>query len=185
VNNELYHSYVKVKNKPNRSYPLHIQGDWEDGIPNLDPIEIRKADEKRRADASAKKEMAAREDQIWGFVLATLAKSVQKSPEGGYEWVVGQIRKKLGPDRSSSFDAFWRLDPMMRDDLVKAGTKYEAQKQSSAKSRREFRGELENFLGGINEQFAEAYANEDEGATKYLKEEKAVLEAQVQALPAD
>lgn len=185
VNNELYHSYVKVKNKPNRSYPLHIQGDWEDGIPNLDPIEIRKAEEKRRADASAKKEMAAREDQIWGFVLATLAKSVQKSPEGGYEWVVGTIRKKLGADRASSFDAFWRLDPMMRDDLVKAGKKHEAQKQSSAKSRREFRAELENFLGGINEQFAEAYANEDEGATKYLKEEKAVLEAQVEGLPAD
>jgi hypothetical protein len=74
---------------------------------------------------------------------------------------------------------------MMRDDLVKAGVRHEAQKQSSAKSRREFRQELENFLGGINEQFAEAYANEDEGATKYLKEEKAVLEAQVESLPAD
>ena len=185
VNDELYNSYKTVKAKSNRSYPLHIEASWEDDCPNLDPKEMREADEKRRREAEALASATKRDDRVWSFVLATLASSVQKNADGGYEWVVGSVRKKLADDRARSYDAFWALDPMMRDDLVKAGKKLEAEKTASAKGRRTFRGELESFLSGINEQFAHAYAEEDEGATRYLKDEKRVLEERVADLPAD
>ena len=184
VNDELYNSYKTVKAKPNRSYPLHIEAAWEDGIPNLDPKEMREAEEKRRAEESAKKTAGERDTRIWGFVLSTLASSVQKNGEGGYDWVMGSIKKKLAADRAGSFTAFWNLDPSLRDDLVDAGAKLEKEKMASAVGRRSFRGEVETYLANLKEAFAAAYADENEGAVRYLKEEKRVVEEKLAALPA-
>lgn len=105
---------------------------WEDGIPNLDPKEMREAEEKRRAEEAANKTAGERDARIWGFVLSTLASSVQKNGDGGYDWVMGSIKKKLGIDRAASFTAFWNLDSSLRDDLVDNGVKLEKEKMASA-----------------------------------------------------
>jgi len=183
VNDELYHSYRTVKGKPNRSYPLHIEAAWEDGLPNIDPKEVREAEERRRSEEEAGKAIAERETRIWQFVLATLASSVQKNADGGYDWVVGSVKKKLGPDRATSYTAFWNIDPALRGDLVNAGSKLYKEKTSSPPRKRDFRAELEGYLGSLTEAFAMALANEDDGAARYLKEEKKVVEEKVAELP--
>jgi antitoxin component of RelBE/YafQ-DinJ toxin-antitoxin module len=183
VNEELYQSYKQVKAKPNRSYPLHIEAAWEDGIPNLDPKEMREAEDRRRAEEAAKREAGDRDSKIWRFVLATMAGSVQRNGEGGYDWVMGSIKKKLGGDRAGSYQAFWALDPSLRDDLVDAGAKLEREKLATAPGRRTFRGELESYAAGLKEAFAAAYADENEGAVRYLKEEKRVVEDKLGGLP--
>lgn len=183
VNEELYQSYKTVKAKPNRSYPLHIEAAWEDGLPNLDPKEMREAEEKRRAEEAALKTAGERDGRIWQFVLATMAGSVQKNGDGGFDWVMGSIKKKLGADRAGAFTGFWALDPSLRDDLVDAGTKLEREKRATAPGRRQFRGELEAYAAGLKEAFAAAYADENESAVRYLKEEKRVVEEKLGALP--
>jgi hypothetical protein len=70
INDELYQSYRTVKAKPNRSYPLHIEAAWEDGVPNIDPKEVREAEEKRRAEQEAQARLSERSDRLWAFVLA-------------------------------------------------------------------------------------------------------------------
>ena len=183
VNEELYQSYKQVKAKPNRSYPLHIEATWEDGLPNLDPKEMRAAEEKRRAEEAAQREAGERDGKIWRFVLATMAGSVQKNSDGGFDWVMGSIKKKLGADRAGAYGAFWAMDPSLRDDLVDAGTRLEREKLATAVGRRTFRGELESYSAGLKESFAAAYADENEGAVRYLKEEKRVVEEKLGGLP--
>ncbi|MSP17132.1 MAG: hypothetical protein EXR73_11100 [Myxococcales bacterium] len=184
VNDELYHAYRTVKAKPNRSYPLHIESAWEDGIPNLHPKEIRDAEEKRRAEDEARARLVDREERIWSFVLATLAGRVERTPEGGYAWVVGSVKKTLAGDRGGSFEAFWALDAALRDDLVAAGKQAAAERNSTVPARRVFRGELERYLLQVNELFAVALRDEDERSARYLKEEKRVVEEHLSALPA-
>lgn len=182
VNEELYHSYRAVKAKPNRSYPLHIEASWEDGIPNLDPAELREAEQKRRATAEAQTRVMERDSRIWNFVLTAFAGGVQRSPDGSYDWVVGAVRKRLGPDRASAFTAFSAIDPALRDDLVKAGVRVHAERTATAPARRSFRAELDAHLTALGEQFALALANEDESATRYLKDERRVVAAHLVGL---
>ena len=183
VNDELYNSYRAVKAKPERAYPLHIEAAWEDGIPNLDPKELRESEEKRRAEEAAQRTMAERDDKIWSFVLSTMAAAVQKNSDGSYDWVMEEVRKKLGKDRAASFTAFWILDPSLRDDLVAAGVALHNEKTATAVGRKGFRGDLEAYLATVRKLNAAALADEDEGAQKYLKEEKRVIEAKLKDLP--
>ena len=78
--------------------------------------------------------------------------------------------------------AFAALDPALRDDLVKAGTRGYAERTSSTVARRTFRAELDTYLTALNEQFALALANEDENATRYLKEERRVVDTHLAGL---
>jgi hypothetical protein len=75
------------------------------------------------------------------------------------------------------------LDSSLRDDLVDNGAKLEKEKMATAPGRRSFRGELESYLANLKEAFAMAYADENEGAVRYLKEEKRVVEEKLAALP--
>lgn len=183
VNDELYQSYLQVKGKPNRSYPLHIESAWEDGIPNIDPKELRAADEKRRAEAEAQSLKAERSDRLWAFVLAGFAGSVERVAGGGYEWVVGSVRKRLGADRASAFTAFWALDPSLRDDLVKAGQRRHAEQSATASGRQAAKAELSAHLSSLSEQLALALANEEEALVRYLKDEKRLVEERLAQLP--
>ena len=183
VNEELYLSYKQVKAKPNRSYPLHIEAAWEDGLPNLDPKEMREAEEKRRAEESAQKSAGEKDGKIWKFVLASITGNVQKNAAGGFDWVMDEVKKKLGADRGTSFTAFWNLDSSLRDDLVEPGTKHEKEKMATKPGRRAFREELEAHLKTVKSANAAAVADENETLSKYLKEEKRVLEEKLASLP--
>jgi len=182
VNEELYLSYKQVKGKPNRSYPLHIEAAWEDGIPNLDPKEMREAEEKRRAEEAAAKTAGERDGKIWKFILASITGNVAKS-DAGFEWVMDEVKKKLGADRGTAFTAFWNLDSSLRDDLVEPGMKYEKEKMATKPGRRTFREDLEKHLKFVKAANAAAIADENEALAKYLKEEKRVVEEKLSTLP--
>ncbi len=182
INDELYQSYRTVKAKPNRSYPLHIEAAWEDGVPNIDPKEVREAEEKRRAEQEAQARLSERSDRLWAFVLAGFAGSVERTSAGAYEWVVGTVHKRLGGDRATAFNAFWALDPALRDDLVKAGQRRHAEQSATVVGRRAVKSELESHLGFLTEQLALALANEEEALTRYLKDEKRIVEERLAAM---
>lgn len=182
INDELYQSYRTVKAKPNRSYPLHIEAAWEDGVPNIDPKEVREAEEKRRAALEAHAKQNERSDRLWAFVLAGFAGSVERSAAGAYEWVVGTVHKRLGADRATAFHAFWALDPALRDDLVKAGQRRNAEQSATAVGRRAVKTELESHHAFLTEQLALALANEEEALTRYLKDEKRIVEERLAAM---
>lgn len=183
INDELYQSYRTVKAKPNRSYPLHIEAAWEDGIPNIDPKEVREADEKRRAELEAHAKQHERSDRLWAFVLAGFAGSIERTSAGVYEWVVGTVHKRLGADRAMAFSAFWALDPALRDDLVAAGQRRHAEQSATVVGRRAVKTELESHRAFLTEQLALALANEEEALTRYLKEEKRLVEERLAAMP--
>ena len=182
INDELYQSYRTVKAKPNRSYPLHIEAAWEDGVPNIDPKEVREAEEKRRAALEAHAKQNERSDRLWAFVLAGFAGSVERTSAGAYEWVVGTVHKRLGADRATAFGAFWALDPALRDDLVKAGQRRNAEQSATAVGRRAVKTELESHHAFLTEQLALALANEEEALTRYLKDEKRIVEERLAAM---
>ena len=182
INDELYQSYRSVKAKPNRSYPLHIEAAWEDGVPNIDPKEVREAEEKRRAALEAHAKQNERSDRLWAFVLAGFAGSVERTSAGAYEWVVGTVHKRLGADRATAFGAFWALDPALRDDLVKAGQRRNAEQSATVVGRRAVKTELESHQAFLTEQLALALANEEEALTRYLKDEKRIVEERLAAM---
>jgi hypothetical protein len=81
------------------------------------------------------------------------------------------------------FTAFWNLDSSLRDDLVEPGTKHEKEKMATKPGRRAFREELEAQLKMVKSANAAAVADENETLSKYLKEEKRVLEEKLALLP--
>jgi hypothetical protein len=182
ISDELMQAYRTVKARPNRSYPLHIEAVWEDGIPNIDPKEVREAEEKRRAEQDALQKAAERGDRLWAFVLANFAGSVERTQSGAYEWVVGTVHKKLGNDRATAFAAFFALDPALRDDLIKAGLRRFSEQTATAVGRRAARADLEGHLAFLTEQLALALANEEEALVRYLKEEKKLVEERLTKL---
>lgn len=182
VNEELYNHYRTVKAKPNRTYPLHTERIWEDGLPNLDPKELREAEERRRAEEAAQKSANERGDKMWLFSMLTYFGNVAQSDEG-YEWAMGSVKKKLAADRATAFEAFQQLPQALRGDLEKKANQSIIEKTASVADKKRFRNELSTHLSKVSDLYYLALAEEKDREQRFLEEEKALLEKKIEGLP--
>jgi Tubulin like len=175
VNDELNKAYGSVRDRKNRSYPLHIDRRWETSLPDLDPVEIRKAEERRRHEETQARANAERADRLKTFSLCQHLGHVVRNEDGTYDWSIGPVRKRLAPSRAAAFDAFWALDPGLRRDLEKAAGGLELA-ATSANERRRLAERLRTHLEAISQLYYQAIADEQDRDKHLLDEEKALFE---------
>ncbi|MEZ4459672.1 MAG: tubulin-like doman-containing protein [bacterium] len=93
---------VMAKKPAERGYPLHIDSNWEESLPNLDPNE-------GKADERANRDRAGRVGFAVGFATGLF---VQDSD--GVHWQLGTFGGVLGADRVAAYKAIDKLDDRTR-----------------------------------------------------------------------
>jgi hypothetical protein len=109
VNGEMRTAYRRVLSRPGRKYPLHIDANWEEGLPDLDP-RSRKADD----------EVRGRESAAAAFLWALLAGGVERRGSD-LVWVFGDHSGSLGRSYREALATFAALDERTRARLDGAG----------------------------------------------------------------
>lgn len=171
-------AYRRVASDERRSYPLHIEASWErePGIPNLDPIEIKAAEARRKAEQTARAEANARRERLRAFTLCTLLGQIARRDEQ-WTWTLAGSTGALGATRLKAFDALQQLDPTLRS-LLEQGAEDALRLQASdLRTRAPLRDALTTHLAQLTSAYAAAVASMDEAEKHFLGEERAVVEA--------
>jgi len=179
---ELYEDYCRVKANPSRNYPLHIDRNFED-LPNLDPIELQEAEERRRREEEARKALHARNDLIWSFTASSMLGNVAQSDEG-LSLALDGMNKLLAAKRWSAFVAYADLPEMLRSDLDDAVSRALDRGLAGKKEREKLIEDLEAHGRKLKQAYGTAFSDDDEKEQKFLEEERAVVEARVEELKA-
>ena len=177
VTDELFSAYKKVDAKTNRSYPLHIDASFESGgVPNLDPMELKAARERAAAEAEARKLADDRDARLRGFTLAALYGTIVKD-DAGYAWNMKGFGKPLAERRAGAFDAFWQLEPTLRDDMLSAAEKRLIAGTAEKPDRARTKAQLETHRDGLSSLYYQAIAEEREVEKRFIDDERRVVDA--------
>ncbi|MBN2797804.1 MAG: hypothetical protein JXX28_01535 [Deltaproteobacteria bacterium] len=175
INHELHQSYRRVSADPNRSYPLHIDRQFEgDLIPDLDPLELRRAAERASAEAEALAARDARAGRVRSFALAALA-GLAVQTEAGWVWEHRGFQRPLGGSASEAFEAWWQLDPTLRGDLEQSAERWWREQVVDPPSKRGLGEKITARLEQLATRYAEAVALERAAERAYLDEERAAV----------
>jgi len=185
VERELESAYKKVISDPRRGYPLHIEHSWDgaDGLPNLNPVEMRRAMEKKAAADAARKERQGRESQVESFALANIMGTIVAG-ETGFSWSYEGMTQKLADKRSASFDAFFAMDPDLREELVSTAVKGYRNRALEKRPRDQLIEEIQAYLKRLKKEMFRAAANYEETEQRFIKEERSVVESLIARLDA-
>lgn len=180
VEAQLAPSYHAVRDRPGRSYPLHIEASWEPtatqaGLPDLDPLELKRRREQEKAEVAARKQRDARSDRVRAFVQAWLMGSVVEDGEQ-LAWSYLGAKGPLGGERAQAFVAFEALDPTLRGDLEEEARKLWAQRTADRRGREGLREEVRATLARAKASFARALADRNDSEKNFLAEVRATLE---------
>lgn len=176
VQTELYPAYRKVFDSPTRSYPLHIQADWEKdpGLPNLDPLEIRRAEERRQAERKAQEEARTRAEKIRIFTQGFLFGALVTEGDG-YAWSLPAGQQTLARTRAGAFAAFEALNSMLRQDLVKIAQDGWTAGTGERLSRQKLLEEVKAHGERVKQLHTVAVMAGQEAEMRFLEEERAVI----------
>jgi hypothetical protein len=176
-------AYRKVYADPRRSYPLHIEASWErePGVPNLDPIEIKAAEERRLAEQAAKQAAADRSAKIRTFTLCTLFGQIQRQ-DGVFTWRMASSGGPLGPTRAEAFEAFQAMDPTLRGILEQQAEEVYTQRTSDRRKVPELQAELAAHLASLTAAYAAAVQTLDDREKHFVGDERLVIEAALASL---
>ncbi len=115
VNGEMKRDYdlCMAKDAAERGYPIHIDSNWENDLPNLDPLEHRQQttgqDERQK---------------LIDFGAGFAAGIYRTHPDGAIHWHVGEFDEKLGEDPHHAFRNLDRVDDRTRRRLESAVQKF-------------------------------------------------------------
>jgi hypothetical protein len=186
VETALAPAYAAVSRRDNRSYPLHIEAAWEtnahqNGLPNLDPLEIRRARERDAASKVQREAVSARGDRVRAFTLAALVGAIVDGGQG-YAWSMAGVSQPLGRDRAAAFDAFDALDPDLRNDLAQAGIEAYESRKGERQPRAKLLAELQAHGERLKAIFFRANAEQRDAEIRFLKEERELVASLVKEL---
>ncbi len=140
VNGELRNAYVQVMARKERGYPLHVDGDWETSLPNLDPLE-------------RKQEQVARErgEELRRYAWAILAGAVV-AREGRYLWSHAGHEGELGVGHRAGFAGFAALDARTGERLAAAARDRREAALADRQLADELRGRIERWVSELDEE---------------------------------
>jgi hypothetical protein len=174
--------YIRAHADPNRTYPLHIDKNFED-LPNLDPIEIQEAEARRRREEEAAQHLAVRQEALWGFSLAGMAGTIARSEASdGYVLSRGGRSKELARRRCEAFEAFGKLPEQFQKDVLEGAATLIKRADAGRKEREKVLGELRAWSQRLSDLYNDAMFDDDEIEMKFLEEEREVLEARIAGL---
>lgn len=178
VQSELYSGYKRVRDDKNRTYPLHIEATWESspGLPDLDPVELKRAEERRTAERSAQASRDARDARLRAFSLCALFGSISRDEEG-YHWTFAGTKTKLATDRARAFEAFEALDPVLREDLEKSARDSWMNATAERPSRNKLLEEVQAHQRRLTEAYARAVAEQKDAERRFIQDERSVVES--------
>jgi hypothetical protein len=178
VQSDLYAGYKRVRDDKNRAYPLHLESTWESspGLPDLDPVELKRAEERRATERSAQASREARESRLRAFTLCALFGGIGRDEEG-YHWNFAGAKNRLAPDRARAFEAFEALDPVLREDLEKSARDSWQQGRAERPSRGKLLEEVQSYQRRLTEAYARAVSEQKDAERRFLQEERTVVEA--------
>ncbi|QSQ19575.1 hypothetical protein JY651_30205 [Pyxidicoccus parkwayensis] len=178
IQTELYSAYKKVKADTNRTYPLHIEAAWEGdpGLPDLDPVEIKRAEERRTAERAAQAARQSRDSRLRAFTLCMLFGNIVRD-EQGYHWTFAGTRNKLAPERAQAFEAFEAMDPTLRSDLESSSQDAWRHRTVERSERTRLLEEAQAHQRKLTETYARAVAEGRDAEKRFLQEERAVVES--------
>ena len=176
VTDELFTSYKKVDQRSNRSYPLHIDRNFEDGgAPNLDPMELKAAREKAAREEEARQEGARRDARLRSFTLCAMLGTILQD-DAGYRWEMRGFGKPLAARRPEAAEAFWQLDPTLRNDMVEAAERTVRQRSLERPDRQRLREELQAHREALSGAYYQAVAEEREAEKRFIDDERRVVD---------
>ena len=178
VQSDLYSGYKRVRDDKNRAYPLHIEATWESspGLPDLDPVELKRAEERRATERSAQASREARDTRLRAFTLCALFGSIGRDEEG-YHWNFAGAKNRLAADRARAFEAFEALDPVLREDLEKSARDAWLQAGAERPSRNKLLEEVQAHQRRLTEAYARAVSEQKDAERRFLQDERTVVEA--------
>lgn len=179
-------AYAAVSRRPKRAYPLHIEVAWETtadrpGLPNLDPVEIRRARERDEAARTQAAAAGARAERIHAFTLAALAGTVVERADG-YAWTAADASQPLGKDRAAAFAGFDALDPEVRALLVQPGLDAWGARNGERPARAKLLADLQAHNGRLSAILLRASAEQRDAEARFVKEEREVLGGMIKEL---
>lgn len=182
IQTELHTAYRRVRDDKNRSYPLHIEASWEaPGLPDLDPLEMRRAAERQKAEAQAQLGRNLELQAIREFALASIFGRVM--PDGnGWAWSADGVSAPLGADRAQAFRAF--QEHAMRDDLVRPSLAAWNQARNDRASCASALEDARRHEQRLTQAFARAAADGRDAEMRHLKMEREALGALITELGA-
>ena len=166
-----------------RTYPLHIEASWEGdpGLPNLNPLELRRAEERRQAEQEARRASEDRTVRVRAFSLCVLFGQINRGAEG-YTWTLAGTERPLGRARGEAFEAFVDLDTTLRSDLEKDARGAWEQRFADRRTRAQLLEQVQAFGGQLRKLYALAVADMLDRERHFLQEERAVTEALLKEL---
>ncbi|MEL6346344.1 MAG: hypothetical protein AAFV53_24750, partial [Myxococcota bacterium] len=185
VESELQPAYRKIMRDPQRGYPLHIEHAWDagEGLPDLDPIEMRRADERRQAEESARRARQSRTAKVERFALCNIMGNVV-ADEAGFSWNYEGMSQKLAPKRSEAFSAFDSMDPDLQQELVDTAAKKYRNQALERRPRARLLEDVKAYLKRLKKEMFAAAANYEDAEQRYIKEEREVVDSIVERLEA-
>jgi hypothetical protein len=102
LNDEMKHEYRRVmEDDPGeRGYPIHIQADWEEALPDLDPTD--RVEEQRQEQ---------RHERLVDFSIGLACGVFEERTRGGEVfWHAGDYSERLGDDLVDAFESLGDLD---------------------------------------------------------------------------
>jgi len=185
VQAQLYPAYRQVRDQPSRSYPLHIEAAWEPkkdadgklrGLPDLDPMEIRRIRELERAEREALARKQSRADRVRAFTMCLLFGSVLME-DGNYVWSLRGVKNTLGKDRLAAFQAFEGLDPLLRKDIESPALKTWDERKVERSTRQKLRAELARHSERVQDAYLLAVTEERDEEKRFVSEEREIVES--------
>ena len=181
VSEEYQSDYTRAQADPNRTYPLHIDKNFED-LPNLDPIEIQQAEERRRQREQAAQALAVRGEAIWGFSVVGLAGLIEHRDEAGYVLIDGAETMPLAARRFEAFAAFQRLPADFQNDLVEQARSGVTRADASRKERERVVTRLDTWAEKLKSLYRKAVFSDDEAEQRFLEEERDLVSTRADEL---
>ncbi len=159
LNEDMKHEYRRVMEEgaQDRGYPVHIQADWEESLPDLDPTD--------RAEKERKEEQ---HDRLVDFSIGMAIDVFEERSQGGeVYWHAGDYSERLGDDLIDAFESVTELDDRTRRKLdrnieqarqgIADGTDVEAVEQ------------LDQFIDNLDERIWELERSGEMGARRLLE----------------
>jgi hypothetical protein len=170
-------AYKRVYADPNRSYPLHIERTWErdPGLPNLDPVEVKAAETRRRAEEQARAQVDAQRGRMRSFLLCELSGAITGG-EAGYTWNLSGAQAPLGAARHQAFAAFQAIDATLRGILERGAEDHWARQAAERSTRARLVEQVQALHARLTAAFAAAVAAQADAERRHLTEELEVVQ---------
>ena len=104
--------------------------------------------------------------------------------ETGFSWSYEGMAQKLADKRSAAFDAFFAMDPDLREELVSTARGKYRVSALEKRPREQLIEEIKAYLKRLKKEMFKAAANYEETEQRFIKEERTVIEDMIERLEA-